>query len=157
MYLEYAPEGQPTQRWHYQPGRFRVAEMRIIEKTTGMRWKEFQGELEMGSVVALQALLWTYLRRQHPALKVEDVDFAADEVQLVKDADELAADLENLEEAAGAMPEDQRQAGLAYTRIQLRNAPPPPGKAPADTPAQPQEPARAVVSMPPAEPAPWTS
>ncbi len=157
MFLEYTPEGQPTRRWHYQPGRFRVAEMRLVEKTTNFRWQEFQVELAMGSVVALQALLWTYLRREHPTLKVEDVDFAADEVQLIKDSDELAADLENLEEAAGAMPEDQRLAGLHHTRVQLRTAPPPPGKASTATPVEPPPPAQVVASTPPAGPVPSMS
>jgi hypothetical protein len=156
VYLVYKPEGQPEQRWHYQPGRFRVPEMRLVEKTTGMRWKEFQGELEMGSIVALQALLWTFQRRQHPTLKVEDVDFAADEVELVKDADELAADLQTLEEAAGSMPERDREAGIAYTRLQMRTAPPAPGKAPAATPAEPPS-APVDASTPQVDPAVSTS
>lgn len=158
MYLVYKPEGQPERRWHYQPGRFRVPEMRLIEKTTGMRWKQFQGELEMGSVAALQALLWTYQRREHPILKVEDVDFYADEVELVKDADELARDLEALEEAAGSMAEDERQAGITYTRIQMRTAPPAPGKSLTVISAAPADPdVLETASTPPAEPDPSTS
>lgn len=154
LYLVYKPEGQAEQRWHYQPGRFRVPEMRLVEKVTGFRWKQFQGELEMGSIVALQALLWTYQRRQHPALKIEDVDFAADEVELVKDVDELAADLQALDEAAGKMPESERLAGITYTQIQMRTAPPAPGKAPTDTPAEPPQPVLVDASTPPAETAP---
>lgn len=158
MFLVYQPDGQPAQRWHYQPGRFRVPEMRLIEKATGLRWKQFQGELEMGSVDALVGLLWTLLRRQHPALRFEDVDFAADEVQLVKDVDELTADLQALEDAEGSMPETDRQAGLTYTRMQLRTAPTAPGKAPAATPAEPAPPAvPEAATTPPPEPALLTS
>lgn len=153
MYLVYAPQGQAEQRWHYNPGRLLVPEMKLIEKTSGFRWGEFQQELLMGSVTALQALLWTYLRRQHPALKVEDVVFYGDEVQLIKDQDELAADLAELEDAAGVMPEADRQAGLAYTRKMQRTAPLAPGKAPADTPAA--DPAPPPAPANPYEPQPY--
>ncbi|NMO52032.1 hypothetical protein HH310_12595 [Actinoplanes sp. TBRC 11911] len=164
MFLEYSPEGQPTQRWHMKPGNFRVPEMKLIQQVSGIKWGQFAAELQLGNIDALQALLWTYLRRQHPALKIEDVDFAGDEVKLVKDVDELEQDLADLEDAKGSMPEAERLAGIAFTRIAIRSAPLSPGKAQAVTPAEPApQPealpmdAPAAVSTPTADPALSTS
>lgn len=156
MFLEWTPDdGQPAQRWYYRPGRIPSPEQQLIERLTDWRWKQFLGEIEMGSSKALQVLLWSFRRRTHLELRLEDVVFCDDELALIKDQDELAADIVDLENAAGDMPEDERQKALAYIRFTLRSAPPAPGKAPAA--ATPAEPVSAPAPATAAEPTPQMS
>lgn len=143
MFLVYKPEGQPEQRWHFLPGRLKTAEMIAIEKRTGLKYgQQFKQELMMGGTLARQALLWTMLRREHHTLRFEDVDFYDDELQLLQDKDELAAEIEALEtEQIEGMSDLERAAGLALLRRQQAEAPEAPGKAPtAVTPAEPAPP-----------------
>ena len=129
MFLVYTPDGGDEQRFHYEPGRLRVAEMKAIEQATGMSYgTEFKQKLLMGSTVAKQALLWTFLRRRHNPIKLADVDFCDDELVLERDQDEIAAELEALATFEG-MPADERLAAEAMLRAQLANAPQAPGKA----------------------------
>jgi hypothetical protein len=159
VFVIYKPEGQPEQRWHYQPGRIHSGEMILLERETGLRYgQEFKQELAQGSTVARRGLLWLFLHRAHPALKYADVGFYDDELELQLDKDEVAKEIEALEDMAGGMPESQRQAGLALMRAQLDSAPDAPGKAPAvdptpaDEPIPPTAPADALT--PPQPPAP---
>jgi hypothetical protein len=150
VFLEYTPEGQPMQRWHYRPGRVHCGEMILLERETGLKYgQEFKQALMQGGTLARQGLLWLFLHRAHPSLKFSDVGFYDDELELVQDKDELAAEIETLEGLTG-VPEDQRTAGLAMLRAQLATAPDAPGKAPTDTPAEPlPEPAPVDVPTPP--------
>lgn len=152
MYLIYTPEGQEEQRWVFQPGRLRTAEMIAIERRTGgLKYgTEFKDALMRGDTLARKALLWTLLRRTHHTISFDDVDFYDDELKLVLDRDELAAEIAALEEFAG-VTEDQRMAGLALLRAQLADAPYAPGKDPAPTPTEPA--VRHAESAPPQPPA----
>lgn len=134
MFLIYRPEGGTEQRWVFNPGRLRVQEMTAIERRTGLQYGgRFKQELMQGSTLARQALLWTMLRRTHHTLRFEDVDFYDDELLLVQDRDELAAEIEHLE-ADTTLPEADRLAGLMMLRSQLDEAPYPPGKDPGPAP-----------------------
>jgi hypothetical protein len=136
MYLEYTPEGQPTQRWTFQPGRVHSGDMILIEKHTGLKYgQEFKQALLQGGTLARRGLLWLFLHRDHPTIKFDDVSFYDDELKLVQDKDEIDAEIDALEKFDG-IPEDQRAAGLAMLRSQLETAPAAPGKAPASTPAE---------------------
>lgn len=138
MFLVYKPEGQPEQRWHFQPGRVRTGSMILLQKVTGLKYgQEFKQALLEGDVIARRALLWLHLRQDHPTIRVEDVEFADDELLLVQDKDELVASIEQLENMTG-IPEDERAAGLSMMRQQLLEAPDAPGKAPTVTPAGPE-------------------
>ena len=151
MFLVYKPLGQPEQRWHFLPGRMHSGEMILIEKVSDLRYgNEFKQELMMGGTTARKALLWVMLRRQHPTIRFADVEFYDDELQLIQDKDEIAAELEAMEseERPEAMSEAQWMAGLMLLRRQLAEAPDAPGKAPADTPAVP-EPTAAAAPPPP--------
>lgn len=130
MFVVYKPAGQPEQRWHFLPGRLRVAEMEAIERRTNLPYSgAFKQNLLQGGTAARRALLWTLLRREHHTLKFEDVDFFDDELELQLDRDELAAEIAGMETFDG-VTEAERAAGLALLREQLATAPYPPGKEP---------------------------
>jgi hypothetical protein len=142
VFLVYTPEGQPEQRFHYKPGRLRVSEMAAIEKASGMQYgATFKQELMQGATIARQVLLWTFLRRQHPTLKLLDVDFFDDELKLIQDKDEIREELEALEKMDSTQSEG-RVIAMAMLQAQLVDAPDAPGKGPA--PAAPDP-----VSTPP--------
>lgn len=128
MYLAYRPEGQDTeQEFHFHPRRtLRFAEMEAIERRTGWTYDQFLQQLLAGSVIARRALLWTFLRRQHPTLKIEDIDFTAEQVELRRDTDEIDAELAALADMDG-LPEADRAAAEAMLRAQRATAPAPPG------------------------------
>jgi hypothetical protein len=140
VYLVYKPDGQPEQRWHYEPGRLHSGEMLLVEKASGFRYgAEFKQELMLGSTLARKALLWVMLRRTHQAIKLADVDFYDEQLQLIQDKDEIAAELAAMEseERPEGMSDAQWSAGLALLRRQLSEAPDAPGKAPTGTTAEP--------------------
>lgn len=131
MFLIYRPDGNEEQRWPFEPGRLRSMETEAIEKRTGWDYgSDFVMHLQKGSALARRALLWTFLRREHPRLKFEDVDFAHDELELVYDQAELAELADNLEKAPFDS-EAERVAALASIREAMAAAPEAPGKAPA--------------------------
>lgn len=130
MILIYKPDGQEQQQWLVQLGKLRVMETEAIEKRTGLAYgTEFKAELLKGATRARRALLWTYLRREHPALRFEDVDFCDDELELQMDRDELAESRARLL-ATDDMDADIKVLTLAEIDRQLAEAPEPPGKAP---------------------------
>lgn len=129
VYLTYKPSGQEPQQWVYEPGKLRVSEAEAIEDRTGMPYGgDFKLALLKGNVRARRALLWTFLRRQHPALSYADVDFADEEVQLELDRDEVKAELEAIADNPSLSEDDRRMAEMVF-RAQLETAPEPPGKA----------------------------
>ncbi|SCL43154.1 hypothetical protein GA0074692_6737 [Micromonospora pallida] len=132
MYLVYAPEGGEEQRWEYKPGRLRVMEMEAIDRHTGLAYgSDFKVALLKGQTSARRALLWTFLRRQHPTLKYSDVDFYDDELRLERTKSEVEAAITELENVPdGDLSPEDRMAALMVLRQQLAKAPEdPPGKA----------------------------
>ena len=108
MILVYAPADGDEQRWEFQLGRLRVMEIEAIEKRTDMAYDtEFRENLLKGQVRARRALLWTMLRRQHPTLRFDDVDFAADELRLEFDRSEWQSMYDDVAAAAGLSDEDR--------------------------------------------------
>ncbi|MFE2556676.1 hypothetical protein ACFXGT_11660 [Streptomyces sp. NPDC059352] len=83
MFLAYQPEGQtePT-RWRYNPRRLMTVERETIERLTGRNFTEFTGDVLQGNSLCRRALLYTFLRRDHPKIKFEDVQFFWDELKL---------------------------------------------------------------------------
>ncbi|OKK06414.1 hypothetical protein AMK26_10335 [Streptomyces sp. CB03234] len=121
MFLIYQPDGQdePT-RWRYNPRRGLMAvEREDIERRTGMTYSEFTGAVLKGSSVCRRALLYTFLRRDHPKTRWEDVDFQWDELRLEysqqewQQMREAAADRLHGEELAAALEEFDRQMATA--------------------------------------------
>ncbi|MGW1762754.1 hypothetical protein ACWCQL_01455 [Streptomyces sp. NPDC002073] len=83
MFLIYQPEGQtePT-RWTYNPRKLMSIEREDIERRTGKNFSEFTAAVLAGNSLCRRALLFTFLRRDHPKIRFEDVDFAWDELKL---------------------------------------------------------------------------
>lgn len=134
MYLTYKPADGEPQQWSFQPAKMKAHEAEAIEKKTGWDWGEFGEHLLKGSVLARRALLWTFLRRLHPVLRFEDVDFAVDELTLELDRAELVAQREQLSKL-DILAGPEKAAALAVLDEQIGQAPEEPGKAPASSDA----------------------
>jgi hypothetical protein len=90
VYLVYQPEGESEpQRWQYNPLKLRATEREMLERRTDLNFSEFTGKVLQGSSLCRRALLFLFLRRQHPRIKWEDVDFAWDELRLEYSKQEL--------------------------------------------------------------------
>lgn len=127
MFFIYTPEDGERQEWWFDPKKIRVSEAEAIEKRTGWDWSEFGVHLIQASVLARRALLWTYLRRTHPRLRFEDVDFAMDEIELEFSREELEAMRAQLGQQDGLSTQERAQ--LAALDEQIEQARPGPGKA----------------------------
>lgn len=90
MYLVYKPEGtEEPKRWRYQPKKLMSPERELLEKLTSKNFTEFTVDVQKGNSRCRRALLFIYLKREHPTLKFEDVDFAWDELTLEHSKGEL--------------------------------------------------------------------
>jgi hypothetical protein len=134
MFLIHHPEGQdePT-RYRYNPRKLMSVEREDIERRTGKNFSEFTTAVLQGNSLCRRALLFTYLRREHPKTRFEDVDFAWDELKLEysrqeweqmrekvlesKHGDELAAALTTIDSAMEDAYDDVEEAGKARLPI----------------------------------------
>lgn len=133
MFLVYRPADEDEQRWEVKLGKLRTMECEAIEKRTGMDYgTTFKEKLLRGNALARRAFLWTMLRRSHPTLRFEDVDFSDDELELQLDKDEIAESREKIAAAEG-LDETERAMMLAVLDEQLETAPEAPGKAQSST------------------------
>ncbi|MFD3654329.1 hypothetical protein [Streptomyces sp. NPDC058620] len=130
MYLVYQPDGQsePT-RWHYNPKKLMSVEREDIERRTERNFSAFTQDVLQGNSRCRRALLFTFLRRDHPKTKFEDVDFAWDELSLdysrqeweeirknivdTQHGDELAASLIKIDAAIETAYDDTSTEGKA--------------------------------------------
>ncbi|MFF1417476.1 hypothetical protein [Streptomyces sp. NPDC058280] len=134
MFLIYQPEGQdePT-RWRYNPKKLMSVEREDLERRTGKNFADFTTAVLQGNSLCRRALLFTFLRRDHPKTKFEDVDFAWDELKLdysrqeweqmrekvleTKHGDELAAALAAIDTAMEDAFDDVEEEGKAQLPI----------------------------------------
>lgn len=90
MYLVYQPEGQEeATRWRYNPRKLMTVERETIERLTDRNFTEFTTDVLQGNSLCRRALLYTFLRRDHPRTKFEDVEFLWDELTLEYSKQEL--------------------------------------------------------------------
>lgn len=90
MFLVYTPgEGDDEHRWQYQPRKLMSVEREAIERATDRNFTQFTADVLAGNSRCRRALLWTFLRRDHRSLRLEDVDFAWDELKLEYSRQEL--------------------------------------------------------------------
>lgn len=83
MFLVYQPEGSDEpQRWRYHPQKLMSAEREMLERRTGRDYSDFTKAVVSGNSGARRALLFMFLKRDHPGTRYEDVDFAWDELTL---------------------------------------------------------------------------
>ncbi|MEV6571872.1 hypothetical protein [Streptomyces sp. NPDC051577] len=120
MYLVYQPEGSDEpKRWKYSPKKLMSAEREMLERRTQLPFTEFTQDVLKGSSVCRRALLFMYLKRDHPGVKYDDVDFAWDELQLEYSRSEL--ELMRAEAAEHATGEE-RAAALARLDAEIETA-----------------------------------
>ncbi|WP_405549685.1 hypothetical protein [Streptomyces microflavus] len=134
MYLVYKPDGQdePT-RWRYNPKKLMSVEREDLERRTERNFSQFTQDVLQGSSICRRALLFTFLRRDHPKTRFEDVDFAWDELTLEysrqeweeirknmiesQHGDELAASLTKIDAAMASAFDDTEMSGKAELPI----------------------------------------
>ncbi|EPD56352.1 hypothetical protein [Streptomyces sp. HGB0020] len=110
MYLVYTPDGSDEpKRWKYQPKKLMSAEREMLERYTGKNFTDFSQDVLKGNSKCRRALLYLFLKREHPTLKFDDVDFAWDELTLEHSKGELRLMRENV---ADSVPPDQLAAVL---------------------------------------------
>jgi hypothetical protein len=120
MYLVYQPEGSDEpKRWKYNPLKLMSAEREMLEKRTGRNFTEFTKDVVQGSSVCRRALLFLYLKREHPSTRWDDVDFAWDELTLEFSRGELQA---MRDEVAEKMTGAEREASLAQLDAEIEDA-----------------------------------
>jgi hypothetical protein len=134
VYLVYKPEGsEEPQRWRYNPKKLMSAEREMLERRTGKNFTEFTIDVQKGNSQCRRALLFMYLKRDHPGVKYEDVDFAWEELTLEHSKgelilmreqvidnvppDQLDGVLEKLDEEIAEAFEDPEEAGKASLPI----------------------------------------
>ncbi|WP_340376441.1 hypothetical protein U5640_15840 [Streptomyces sp. SS7] len=66
------------------------AEREMLERKTGKDFSDFTTAVLAGNSLCRRALLYMFLKRQHPSIKWDDVDFAWDELKLEYSRQELA-------------------------------------------------------------------
>ncbi|MCH5677827.1 hypothetical protein [Streptomyces gilvus] len=113
MYLVYKPEGsEEPKRWRYQPKKLMSPERELIEKLTSRNFSDFTVDVQKGNSRCRRALLFVYLKREHPTLKFDDVDFAWDELTLEHSKGELILMREQLAESVATDQLDAVRAKL---------------------------------------------
>jgi hypothetical protein len=114
----YTPADGDEQRWDWEPKQVRARDAELIETKADATWDEFQMQLLGGRMRARRVLLWFLLRKDHPTLKLDDVDFAVGEVK----AEHTVGELQELREGvvdAPRLPEDRREAALEMIDKQI--------------------------------------
>ncbi|MFD5425207.1 hypothetical protein [Streptomyces sp. NPDC127084] len=121
MFLVYHPEGSDEpKRWRYDPRKLMSAEREKIERLTDRNFSEFTVDVMKGSSLCRRALLFVFLKREHPTMKFDDVDFAWDELTLEHSKAELrlirdtAAENAPADQRAALLEEFDRQIATAY-------------------------------------------
>ncbi|MBC2903530.1 hypothetical protein [Streptomyces cupreus] len=120
MFLVYSPEGsEEPKRWKYNPRKIMSAEREWIERRTDRNWSEFTKDVVQGSSLCRRALLYTFLKREHPSVKWDDVDFAWDELKLEYSKAELIELRATVAESASG---DERAAVLEKLDAEIAEA-----------------------------------
>ncbi|MFJ4785513.1 hypothetical protein [Streptomyces sp. NPDC088794] len=100
MYLVYTPEGsEEPKRWKYHPNKLLTPERELIEKLTSKNFTEFTVDVQKGNSRCRRALLFIFLKREHPTLKFDDVAFQWNELTLEHSKGELLLMRESAAEA----------------------------------------------------------
>ena len=91
MLLRYTPEGTEGRTWTFTPEKLLSSEAEAIEKATKMTYAEFGVAIIKGSATARRALLWVYLKREEPTLKLASIDVPVGVIALEYEPHELVA------------------------------------------------------------------
>ena len=120
MKVTYSPREETVQTWDWDPDRVSVIEAEAIEKRLGgdVPWDKFKLAVMQGQARARRVLLWHLLKRAHPPLRLDDVDFAVGELSVEMDRDELLAFRAKVVDSA-AIDDDERDRMLRGLDAQL--------------------------------------
>jgi hypothetical protein len=119
VYLVYTPGEGDVQRFEYRPTKLMATEREMLERQTDQNFSEFTAKVLQGNSRCRRALLFLFLRRQHPRLKFDDVDFAWDELKLEYSRQELQ---QMRDQVADTLHGDERAAALAKLDEEIETA-----------------------------------
>ncbi|MEU9065447.1 hypothetical protein AB0D60_00935 [Streptomyces sp. NPDC048306] len=101
MKVTYSPEDGDEQTFDYNPNKLLSAEREALEKRTGRAFNEFAMGVLKGDALCRRALLHVLLKRQHPTIAFDDVDFCWDELTVEMTKGEITLAVERLREKNG--------------------------------------------------------
>lgn len=121
MFVTFKPEGEPEQRWEFDPDRVASSKAEMIEKRAGMKWDEWRQAIQMGSARARRALLWHLFTLKHHTLRFEDMpDFAVGDLVIEHSVAEVQALIAKISKVK--MDDEQREQVQAAFDIELAEA-----------------------------------
>jgi len=120
--VTYAPDGQEPQRWDWDPTKVRAVEAELIEKRFNGTWDSFRMAVLEGSVRARRVLLWHLLKRQHPILRLGDVDYGLGELTVEMTRAELMEFRGAVVKAKG-ITDEEREKALRALDAEIESAP----------------------------------
>lgn len=146
MFVDYTPEGQATQRLEFKPGRVRLSEAQMIEFTykklagEARTYTQFVDDVRMGSAVARRVLLHHLLRKQHPTIRIDDVDPLDGEIVTLFHKAELE-EMRDMAEKSSALSPSEKAQFLARLDDEIATAPDAeePGKAAGTSTTAPEQ------------------
>jgi hypothetical protein len=90
MILIYTPSDGERLEWLYRPNKMMSAEREVMERLTGKDFSAVTQGVVEGNALARRVLLYVFLRRAHPTIRFDDVDFAWDELEVEFTREEFA-------------------------------------------------------------------
>lgn len=78
----YTPKDGERHEWDFDPRKLLTPERIALEKATQMSWGDFKAAIARDNTVAWQALLWVLLKRSDGPLRLEDVSFCDEEIEV---------------------------------------------------------------------------
>jgi len=128
VFVTYKPDGsaEPT-RWDFKPGRIRAVQSALLEKLFSklsgekQTYEQFKAAVQQGSSAARRVLLWHLQSLDHPTLRIEDVDYAEDELLVEFSRGELEDMRETIAKVKG-VDEEQRSLMLGAIDTQIESA-----------------------------------
>lgn len=90
MKFVYKPEGAEPRVWDFDPTRLMSPEVEAVERHTGLTFHEWIVAVGSGSFLAIHGLLYVMLKRTHPTLKWDEVQFCMADLDFQMDDDEIA-------------------------------------------------------------------
>lgn len=130
MIVTYSPDGQEPQTWHFVPKRLRESRIEMMEKRFAKLIGEDRApfdvlrmELMQDGASARRVVLWELLNREHPLLKIEDVDPVRDELTVQQTKQELAEFRDSLAKMAESKDDPKLALALADIDRRIEEAP----------------------------------
>lgn len=115
MKIIFSPKDGDRREFVFRAGELMSDEAELLEECGGNSWatyEEFGRRFVAGSVRAMRAALWIMLRREQPRLRLADVTFRVDEMDLDYEDDEIVR-LRDFYENDDELSDEQRAELLA--------------------------------------------